>query len=130
MTKTSSTSSRYDEVSFQRIERIIGQQRAWRRSAHDARDGDGLASDERNAWASSGARTSGQRFAPASRPSGRTSPPHRVPWPRLGLELVAYAADGHDVRRGGRIVLDLLPQPADVHVHRAGAAVVVVSPDM
>src|SRR5437667_12655402 len=49
---------------------------------------------------------------------------------RVCAQLVADAAHGDDVRRRRRIVFDLLPQPADVHVDRACAAVIVITPDM
>src|SRR3989442_5161040 len=57
----------------------------------------------------------------------------RFPFPASGFrssELVADASHGDDVRRRGGIIFNLLPQPADVHVDGARAAVVVVSPDM
>src|SRR2546428_3719756 len=62
----------------------------------------------------------------------RSSRP-RFPFPASGFrssELVADATYGDDVRRRGGIIFKLLPQPADVHVDGARAAVVVVSPDM
>ena len=46
-----------------------------------------------------------------------------------GLELVAEAADGHDVPGLGRVGLDLGPQPLDVHVQGLGVAHVVSAPD-
>src|SRR3989442_3692290 len=57
----------------------------------------------------------------------------RFPFPASGFrssELVADASHGDDVCRRGGIIFNLLPQPADVHVDGARAAVVVVSPDM
>src|SRR3989449_6964996 len=57
----------------------------------------------------------------------------RFPFPASGFrssELVADAPHGDDVRRRGGIILNLLPQPADVHVDGSRTAVVVVSPDM
>src|SRR2546427_7496341 len=57
----------------------------------------------------------------------------RFPFPASGFrssEFVADASHGDDVRRRGGIIFNLLPQPADVHVDGARAAVVVVSPDM
>src|SRR5947209_13354908 len=63
--------------------------------------------------------------------SSRTRFP--FPFPASGFrssELVADASHGDDVCRRGGIIFNLLPQPADVHVDSARAAVVVVSPDM
>src|SRR3989442_1617746 len=57
----------------------------------------------------------------------------RFPFPASGFraaELVADASHGDNVRRRAGIIFNLLPQPADVHVDGARAAVVVVSPDM
>src|SRR5690606_21321342 len=44
------------------------------------------------------------------------------------LEAVPDPADRDDVPGVGGIILDLLAQPADVHVHRAAVSVVVVAP--
>ena len=46
-----------------------------------------------------------------------------------GLELVAQPPHGDDVRRVGRVGLDLRPQPLDVHVEGLGVADVVGAPD-
>src|SRR2546422_8537549 len=57
----------------------------------------------------------------------------RFPFPAYGFRSSKFVADatyGDDVRRRGGIIFNLLPQPADVHVDGARAAVVVVSPDM
>src|SRR3989442_4778735 len=57
----------------------------------------------------------------------------RFPFPAYGFRSSKFVADatyGDDVRRRGGIIFNLLPQPADVHVDGARAAVVVVSPAM
>src|SRR5215470_19885557 len=50
---------------------------------------------------------------PGGYPPGSTQLPS-------GLELVAQASDGQDVRRVRRVGLDLRPQPLDVDVERLG----------
>ncbi|AGS33896.1 prephenate dehydrogenase [Corynebacterium maris DSM 45190] len=48
---------------------------------------------------------------------------------RLGLELVAQAADGDQLAGAGGLFLDLGAQALDVHVERLGVAHVVGAPD-
>ena len=48
--------------------------------------------------------------------------------PGLGLQFVAESPHGDQVARGGRIRLDLRPQPFDVDVERLGVTDIIASP--
>src|SRR6266849_7912612 len=128
MTKTSRTSARYDEVSFQRIERVIGSQQERALPAGGCERPWGGPGGGAELGGLSQARIL-MRLAGPRRPR-RELIALVLPGTRVRLKFVAHTTDGHDVSGRGRIIFDLLPQPADVHVHRARAAVVVVSPDV